>query len=275
MGGWATACERLVLLSESARERAERLLGVEHGRCHVVPNGFDPRKFAPARGHIDRLATWRRVLVDEPRGWRPGEDAGSVRYAAEDLAAFATEPVLVYVGRFTEVKRVGLLIEAHARTGARAPLVLVGGHPGEWEGEHPQQTIERTRARNVFLAGWHDHDELPDLLHAADVLVLPSVREQFGQVLVEAMASSLPCIAVDRFGPARIVRDGETGWLVEPDDLDDLASALAHAVSDREERQRRGRAACADARERYSWPALAGDLAAVLESARTHELVAR
>ena len=40
----------------------------------------------------------------------------------------------------------------------------------------------------MFLAGWHAHDELPELLRASDVVVLPSVREQFGQVLVEGMA---------------------------------------------------------------------------------------
>ena len=49
--------------------------------------------------------------------------------------------MLLYVGRFTEVKRVPLLIEAYARArerfARRAPLVLLGGFPGEWEGEHP------------------------------------------------------------------------------------------------------------------------------------------
>jgi glycosyltransferase involved in cell wall biosynthesis len=274
MRSWACACERIVLLSDSARERAERLLGVDPERCHVVPNGFDPKMFAPAAGEVDRLATWRRVLVDEPRGWRPGGDAGSVSYAEEDLACFASEPVLLYVGRFTEVKRIGLLIAAHARAGLRAPLVIVGGHPGEWEGEHPVEAIERTGARNVFLAGWHDHDELPELLHAADALVLPSVREQFGQVLVEAMACGLPCVAVDRYGPARIVRDGRTGWLVEPDDEADLARALTAVAGDDEERRDRGRAALRDARNRYSWPALAGDLAHVLERAHAPNLVA-
>ena len=101
-------------------------------------------------------------------------------------------PVLLYVGRFTEVKRLPLLIEAYARArpgfARRAPLVIVGGFPGEWEGEHPLEAIERVGARDVFLAGWHGHDELPAFLAASDVVVLPSVREQFGQVLVEGMA---------------------------------------------------------------------------------------
>src|SRR5204863_8778575 len=118
--------------------------------------------------------------------------------------------------------------------------------------EHPCQTIGRTGARNVFLAGWHDHEELPELLHAADALVLPSVREQFGQVLVEAMACGLPCVAVDRYGPAHIVRDGETGWLVEPDDADGLAEALREVAGDDAERRERGDNALDDVRERFS-----------------------
>ena len=118
-------------------------------RCVQVSNGFDPELFHPRE--VDRAAHWRRHLVDEPQGWRPGEEAGSVAYGAADLEAFAGGPVLLYVGRFTAVKRVGLLIEAYARARTefehRAPLVLVGGYPGEWEGEHPADTIERTGAR--------------------------------------------------------------------------------------------------------------------------------
>jgi glycosyltransferase involved in cell wall biosynthesis len=273
MREWAQRCRRLVLLSETQVERARDLLGIDPSLTTVVGNGYDPDRFA--LGDVDRDAVWRRALVEEPRGWRPGGEEGSVAYEESDLEVFADQPVLLYVGRFTEVKRVGLLIAAHASAGLRAPLVLVGGHPGEWEDEHPYDAVKRTGARNVFLAGWHDHDELPDLLHAADALVLPSVREQFGQVLVEAMACGLPCVAVDRYGPAHIVRDGETGWLVEPDDEEGLAKALAEVVGDAEERRRRGAAAREDACERYSWPALTAELAEVLASARSKDLITK
>jgi glycosyltransferase involved in cell wall biosynthesis len=275
MGRWARGCERLVVLSETQIERARDLLGVDPDRCTVVGNGYDPDLFHAEDGDVDRVAVWRRALVERPRGWAPGDDEGSVAYQESDLEPFATEPVLLYVGRFTEVKRIPLLIQAHARAGLEGPLVLVGGHPGEWEGEHPCETIERTGARNVFLAGWHDHEELPELLHAADALVLPSVREQFGQVLVEAMACGLPCVAVDRFGPAHIVRDGETGWLVEPDDEQALADALTEVAGDGDERRERGSCALADVRERFIWPALTAELSAVLEAACAPELARR
>jgi glycosyltransferase involved in cell wall biosynthesis len=266
MRGWARRAERLILLSDTAAERAEQLLGIEPERCVVVPNGFDPELFEPRE--VDRMAHWRRHLVDEPQGWAPGEEAGSVAYAPEDLEAFAGGPALLYVGRFTAVKRIGLLIEAHARAGLRAPLVLLGGFPGEWEGEHPLETIARVGARNVFLAGWHGHDELPGFLNASDVVVLPSVREQFGQVLVEGMACGLPTIAVDAFGPSLIVRPGETGWLVPPDDGAALAAALAEACDDPAERRRRGAAALQDARARFAWPSLASEVAAVYDAVR-------
>lgn len=272
MRAWAARCARLLLLSDTQVERAVAELGVDPARCDVMPNGYDPRAFHPAGAPADRVALWRRHLVTHPRGWRPGEDAGSVAYAEADLAPFAGGTVLLYVGRFTEVKRVGLLIAAHARARARAPrpmpLVLVGGHPGEWEGEHPWTTIERLGARDVFLAGWHDHEALPELLRASDALVLPSVREQFGQVLVEAMACAVPPVAVDRFGPSHIVDDGRTGWLVPPDDEEALARALADVAGDPVERARRAAAALAEARASYAWPAIARRMVATLERAR-------
>lgn len=269
MRRWAQGCDRLLLLAEGQQARAQALLGVDPARCVVVPNGFDPESFAPSG--VDRARFWRRHLVDAPRGWRPGGEEGSVAYRPEQLAALATGPVLVSCGRFTAVKRTGLLIEAwtlaQRRTRARGALVLLGGHPGEWEGEHPADAIARTGAEDVFLAGWHGHDELPDFLNAADALVLASVREQFGLVLVEAMACGKACVAVDAFGPAEIVQDGRTGWLVPPDDGAALADAMVAVCDDDPERERRGRAARPLALERYGWPALAERVAEVLADA--------
>jgi glycosyltransferase involved in cell wall biosynthesis len=123
--------------------------------------------------------------------------------------------------------------------------------------------VRETRDPDVFLAGWRGHDDLPQGLNAADLLVLPSVREQFGAVIVEAMACGLPALAVDAHGPAEIVDSGETGWLVPPDDEETLAAALVEAVNGEEERRRRGRRAYEAARSSYSWPALARGLAQV------------
>ena len=276
MRRWAGASERLLVLSPGQVRRAVRLLGVDPARCVVAPNGFDPVTFAPHP--VDRASLWRRVLVDEPRGWRPGGEEGSVRYGAADVEVLAGDPVLLAVGRFTEVKRVGLLVRAFARARAagapRAALVLVGGYPGEWEGEHPWDVVRETGARDVFLAGWHDHDELPELLCGADALALASVAEQFGSVLVEGMACGLPPVAVDRMGPADIVDDGRTGWLVEPDDEAGLAAALTEVLTDPGERARRAVAARADALARFSWPALGARLADLLDAVAARDATA-
>ena len=91
MRSWAARAERLIVLSDSQVARAERLLGVDPARCVRVANGFDPETFRPR--HVDHRAHWRRALVDAPRGWAPGEEAGSVRYAETDLAAFGDDRV--------------------------------------------------------------------------------------------------------------------------------------------------------------------------------------
>jgi glycosyltransferase involved in cell wall biosynthesis len=273
MRRWAARCARLLLLSASQMARAERLLGIDPARCVVAPNGFDPQRFAPRP--IDRAAHWREHLVTHPRGWRPGGGEGSLAYTEAAIAPLARAPVLLTVGRFTEVKRMGLLVRAFARArrdgAGEAALAILGGYPGEWEGEHPQEAVEAAGAREVFLTGWHDHDALPAFFAASDVVVLASVREQFGLVLVEGMACGLPAIAVDRFGPADIVEAGETGWLVEPDDEAGLAAALAEAIDRPEERVRRGARARERALARYSWPALAGRLADVYRAVAAGE----
>jgi glycosyltransferase involved in cell wall biosynthesis len=267
MRAWARRCERL-LVAPGGADRAADLLGIETERFAPAPNGFDPGRFRPR--DVDRTALWRRALIEEPRGWPPGGEAGSVRYSVGDLEALADGVALLYVGRFTEVKRLPLLIRAfeRARSGfeTRAALALVGGHPGEWEGEHPAEVIESVGARDVFLAGWHDHEELPEFLNASDAVVLASVREQFGQVLVEGMACELPAVAADSFGPRLIVEDGRTGWLVARDDTDAMARALIEVVNDAGERRRRGRAAREDALERFSWPGIAESVAGVFEA---------
>ncbi len=176
---------------------------------------------------------------------------GSIAYTPGQLHPFGTGPVLLYVGRFTAVKRVDLLIRAYMR--ARVSL----------------ETITRLGARDVFLAGWREHDELPDILAASDVIILPSVQEQFGQVLVEGMACGLPAIAVAAGGPYEIVTDGRTGWLVAPDDEQALAAALVMAVNNPAERRRRGMAAQVEAHARYAWSTIGAKLVQFYETLLT------
>ncbi len=171
------------------------------------------------------------------------------------------------------MKRLDRLISAFGRAQERLEtptgLVLVGGHPGEWEGEHPAQIASRLRIPKVFLAGWHTHEELPEFFSAAEAVVLTSEREQFGQVIVEGMACGLPVVATRSPGPASIISDGATGWLIEPDDQLALITALTEVVQDPIECQRRGELARVVVRERYSWSAASEQLATLLTEVLT------
>jgi glycosyltransferase involved in cell wall biosynthesis len=265
LGGWARKCARVVA-APAGIDRAVELLELPRERFVALPGGVDVELFAPR--DVDRAAFWQRVLVEQPRGWLPDQAAGSVCYEPEDVARLADAVILLYVGRFTAVKRLDLLIEAFGRARKcateRAALILVGGHPGEWEGEHPAQIAERRDVGGVFLAGWYEQQDLPEFFAAADAVVISSDREQFGQVLIEGMACGRPAIATRSLGPATIIEDGETGWLTPRGDPDALAGAIGHVVDDRGERTRRGERARKVACERFSWSAVTQRFATVL-----------
>lgn len=266
MLGWARACERLIV-APAGVQRALAVLAVPRDRIVALPNGVDVELFSPR--DCDRRSFWRAVLVDEPQGALPGEPAGSLAYGEAEVVRLAAGTVLLYVGRFTAVKRLDRLIEAFARAQPRmsdpAGLVLVGGHPGECEGEHPADIAARLGVPGVFLAGWRPQEDLPAFFSGADAVVLTSECEQFGQVLIEGMACGLPAVATSSLGPAAVIEDGRTGWLVPPDDEAALAEALREVAEDPGERRARGRAARRDVTERFSWPGITAQLLEVLE----------
>jgi glycosyltransferase involved in cell wall biosynthesis len=239
MRRWAARAGCLLVPSEREAGRAERLLDLEPGSCHVLRVGAGGRRVAPVS---DRRAFWRRQLVEAPRGWAPGAEPGSVRYGEHELAPFAGT-VLLFAGRFLEHAGCRLLIEAFARARpgfvGPAALVLADGFPGEWEGEHPLDTIERTGARDVFLAGWWEHEELREALTAADVLVAPGSLGA-SRLLELGTAAGVAPVASSAADDAAAVDHGQTGWLVETGDVQGLANALVEAVNRPAERRRRG-----------------------------------
>ena len=175
--------------------------------------------------------------------------------------------MVLFVGRFTGVKGIPTLIRAHARArealGRPLPLVLWGGAPGEWEGEHPSDAAAASPwGDEVFLAGWGGHDQLPGALAAADVLAVPSAGERFGLVYVEAMAMGVPPIAGDAGAPPTFIdadpaSPTRSGWLVPPGDEAALAAALVDAAADPAERALRGANGRRLARRRFGWPGIA------------------
>lgn len=278
MRRWAADSHRLITVSAQDRELASALLDVDGERITTIANGVDTDVFcveaspAPA----DRMASWRSWLVDEPKGWLPGGEVGSIRYQLSDLDAFLGDDsdrarIVLFVGRFMAFKRLQLLVEAHHAMRVaghrRSVLVIAGGYPGEWEGEHPYDTVRRLGAEDVFFVGWRDHHELAKILGCVDVFAAPSVDEPFGLVYLEAMAAGVAPIATATGGPLQFINvdpTQPTGWLVEPDSREDLVTALVEAVSD-EQRSSRGKLAAHFVREHYSWARTADAFADVYE----------
>jgi glycosyltransferase involved in cell wall biosynthesis len=167
-----------------------------------------------------------------------------------------------------------LLLRAYARARPKfartAPLVIWGGAPGEWEGEHPHDVARELAVDDVFFVGWRGHDELPFGLAACDALIAPSVDEPFGQVYLEAMAAGLPVVATTTGGPPSFINvhaGAPDGWLVAPDDVDALAAVLVELVNDPAGRRQRGANGLEHVRRDFAWSAVAERYLDVYEAA--------
>ena len=276
----AALADHLVVVSPPDRATAISLLDLSPSQVTAVPNGVDTELFRPR--HLtgeERRACFRRWLVEDPRGWAEDGGPGSVAYGEADLdralGVDGATTVLVYVGRFTAAKRVPLLVRAFARARARTArpvsLLVWGGHPGEWEGEHPVTVARQVGEDGVFFAGWRGHDDLPEGLAACDVLVMPSVNDSFAQTALEAMAVGRPVLATRSGGFPSMINlhpAHPTGWLVEPDDVEGLAGTMVAVLERPDELAQRGRAALAHARAELSWAGRVGAIEEVYGRAR-------
>jgi glycosyltransferase involved in cell wall biosynthesis len=117
----------------------------------------------------------------------------------------------------------------------------------------------------VIRPTW-DRAVIAGLYRQADVFVLPSRLETWGDVFLEAMAFGLPCLGVAGQSMDDFIEPGETGCLVPPGDVQSLAAALAHLMADEPLRRRWGEAARKTAEERFTWDSVAGRILAVTET---------
>jgi glycosyltransferase involved in cell wall biosynthesis len=101
---------------------------------------------------------------------------------------------------------------------------------------------------SALFVGHQEADDLARALASTDVFFNPSITETFGNVTLEAMACGLPVVAAEATGATSLVRDGETGLLVEPGDAEAYADALESYVRDPGVRKRHGEAGLAFAR---------------------------
>lgn len=195
----------------------------DHLRHRVVELGA-----APERAHL-----WRQGV--ETDLFRPGDRAA----ARARLGIPDGDPVLVWVGRMVPVKGLDVLARACGRLrelGERFRLFLVGDGPlrSALEADFRSAGV----ADRVTFAGPCPQDRLPDWYRAADLTVLPSRSEGLPNVLRESVSCGTPFVA-SRVGGVAEIADDTLDRLVPPDDPDQLATAIAAALAERDRRPER------------------------------------
>ena len=153
-------------------------------------------------------------------------------------------PTILSVARLAPVKRVAQVMRAVAKLAERYSSLryeIIG------EGEELASLTALAKQLNitdrVFFLGRRTRREVADAMRRCTVFALPSQEEALGCVYLEAMATGKPTIGCRNQAIAEIIRHGINGWLVAPDDVDDLTSGIAALLEDAELRQRIGREA--------------------------------
>lgn len=160
---------------------------------------------------------------------------------------------VAFVGRLHPQKGVDVLLSAFQQVRKESTqfswqLKLIG--TGEGRSRYEAMAHELGIDQAAEFLGQVDDPSL--LLPQNDVFVLPSRSEGMSNALLEAMAAGLPCIATDIAGNNEVISQEENGLLVQPDDHNDLAAAMAFLATDGGLRRRLGQAAVRTVEERYS-----------------------
>ena len=191
--------------------------GLPQSRLRLVPNGLDTSRFHPPTS----------------------EERQSARQA---LGLASDLKWILFVGFFSRDKAPDVLFEAWLRVQAAGTppsgLLFVGATESDYR--EVDKSLAAAIAADAERRGLSDRVRFTGPLaaveqayHAADIFVLPSTREAFGMVVVEAMASALPVIATKMPGVTDdIIADCRTGLLVPPGDADALAEAVRRLLVD-------------------------------------------
>jgi 1,2-diacylglycerol 3-alpha-glucosyltransferase len=178
----------------------------------------------------------------------------------------ADRPLILYLGRLSDEKRVHVLLDAMSQLQPAAHLAVGGTGPAAADLEARADALG-IRSRVTFLGRVADED-LASTYRLADVFVMPSVAELQSLATLEAMAVGLPAVVADAGALPELVRDGVNGFYFAPDDSRDLSEQLARLVTDVDIRARMGaESLCLVARHDRrrvldEWQALYGELAA-------------
>lgn len=187
----------------------------------VVPNSVDVERFRPREGSTLR-----------------------------DAVACPGEAVLSHVSNVRPVKRVADVVRIFAGVAARRPArLLFAGEGPDLQRAHEEAARCGIADRVHFLG---EQEDVERVYGASDVFLLPSEQESFGLAALEALASGVPVIGCRSGGLPEVVRDGETGFLVEVGEVDAAVAQCERLLGDRELRRRFGAAAREDAVQRFA-----------------------
>jgi glycosyltransferase involved in cell wall biosynthesis len=205
------ACAVIGLTSHAAK--FVQTFGAAKAKTMVIPNSVDTTQFRPNQGN----------LLEEKWGLK--------------------SPIMLFVGRMTKDKGVDILFRAFRRLAMVRPaakLVLVGRGPHESSLREMQVQLG---IKNVYFLGRVPHEDMPRIYPGADLLVLPSFYEPFGNVVLEAMASGLPVVGSGIGGMAETIEHGVTGYHVTPGNSAELSDYLCRLLMDSDLRSKMSRAA--------------------------------
>ncbi|MDZ4812146.1 MAG: glycosyltransferase [Pseudomonadota bacterium] len=176
----------------------------------------------------------------------------------------ASDPYVLVLGRISWKKRIERAIEAIALLpGIR--LVVAGGDDEGLQARLQQIAISHGAAERVQFVGHVEGRKKRELLQGARALLMVSLTENYGNVVLEAMAVGTPAIVVPQIGAADAVRAASGGWVVD-DCIDALRRQLARLLDHPDEAMAAGQRAAHWVRSEASWPAIAGRMSALYES---------
>lgn len=190
------------------------------------------------RASIAAVRELNPQLPDSKIHWIPAvPNAGQPDPATVESirACYPAKKRILFVGRMIREKGIFDLLDALGEFLPQHPEVsalFVGD--GVELGKLESRVAAANLSRQIHLAGWQAKEAIPSWMAAVDLLVVPSHREAQGLVIVEAMAVGTPVVAARVGGIPDLVRDGETGTLVEPGDVDGLCRAIHETLQARD-----------------------------------------
>jgi len=222
---------RLVLKNADAvialtEDMKKQMLKMHSREIFIIPNGVE-------------IETFSAITREEAR---------------RTLGIDTHEKILLYVGRLYPVKGVRYLVKAmdiiRNYYKDNVKLIIVG------DGEQRNYLLQLTRKLNlenyIIFVGKVPHRKIPIYLKAADVFVLPSLREGFGMVILEAMAAGLPVVATRVGVVPEIIKDYENGFVVEPMSSHQIAEKMLLLLKDEKLREKMSKNNIEKAKE-FSW----------------------